>query len=509
MESNIYESYIFQMNAKIKEISEFINKNANILEAHEMEKQILLKIFEIGKESMKEYFQKIENNDVGLSIKDAENNEYKRYNIVSRNYFSIFGKIEVNRVSYRKKGMSAIYPLDIQCNMPEKTYSYFLQEIMNSMSINSPFLECEEDIFSLFNLKIHDKQFEEITHDTTANYQEYYEQNEVPLPESEGELQVLSFDGKGVPMIKSEAAKIIGRLGKGEKKQKKKESLVGISYTVNRKERTAQEVAQNLIFPQSTTEKEIKTEIKKKKSPEEKKEAKELSQKYKAKNIRRIASLKQEKTLTIKQIEIDAQKRNKDNKRSYIVLIDGSLYLWKNIVKVLTIPNYVIILDIIHVLEYLYLAAHTIHKENTHDAKCFVYKMLKTILEGKVDLVIKELGELSKPKEINESKKNALNKTINYLTNHKDLMCYDQYLANGYPIGTGVVESACKLLVKDRMEGSGMRWSLNGAESMLLLRSIKYSSDSNDYYKFNIEKQRIRLYDKKQYTVNELIKQVA
>ncbi len=74
----------------------------------------------------------------------------------------------------------------------------------------------------------------------------------VPAAESEGEIQALSFDGKGVPMIKREAAKLKARLGKGEKRQKKKEALVGVSYSVDRKVRTAEEVAGNLIYPQES-----------------------------------------------------------------------------------------------------------------------------------------------------------------------------------------------------------------------------------------------------------------
>jgi len=405
-------------------------------------------------------------------------------------------------MSYWKKGEKTIYPLDNQCNMPERCYSYFLQEIMDSMSVNNSFSECEEDIKTLFNLTIHDKQFEEITQDTITDYETYYEQNPAPAVEEEGELQVLSYDGKGVPMIKKEAAKIKARLGKGEKKQKKKEALVGISYTVDKNERTAAEVALNLVFPQ---------QMEQKKEDKQTEQAKKDKVKTipKAQNIRRIASIKQEKKQVVEQVQADAKKRNPENKRPTIVLVDGSLYLIKIIEAVLQIPNYVLILDIIHVLEYLYLAAHALHKENSYESRCYVYDMLKAILEGKVESVIEKLQQVIKKEDLSESNKKAINKTITYLTNHKKMMFYDQYLAKGYPIGTGVVESACKLLVKDRMEGSGMRWSLNGAEAMLLLRSLKHSSHSKNYYKFHTEKEKNKLYSSKKYTVNEQLKQVA
>jgi hypothetical protein len=250
MEINTFEHFVYQSSTKLNEITEFISKNANNMQAHEMEKQLFLKVLEIGKELLQGYFVKVENNDVGLSIFDSKGNQYKRHSKVGRTYSSVFGKIPVGRMSYWKKGEQTIYPLDNQCNLPESSYSYFLQEIMDSMSVNSSFLECEQDIKTLFNLTIHDKQFEEICRDTVTEYESFYVQNPTPPLDEEGEFQVLSFDGKGVPMIKKEAAKIKPRLGKGEKKQKKKEALVGISYTVDKHERSATEVAQNLVFPQ-------------------------------------------------------------------------------------------------------------------------------------------------------------------------------------------------------------------------------------------------------------------
>jgi hypothetical protein len=62
--------------------------------------------------------------------------------------------------------------------------------------------------------------------------------------------RVVSFDGKGVPMIKREAAKIKARLGQGEKRQKKKEALVGVTYSIKAHVRRAQEVAAHLVFPE-------------------------------------------------------------------------------------------------------------------------------------------------------------------------------------------------------------------------------------------------------------------
>ena len=72
-------------------------------------------------------------------------------------------------------------------------------------------------------------------------------------------------------------------------------------------------------------------------------------------------------------------------------------------------------------------------------------------------------------------------------------MKYDEYLKAGYPIGTGVVESSCGHTVKKRTEGSGRRWSIEGAESTLLLRSVYTSGDWDTYWEAHMQRERTLL----------------
>ena len=81
-----------------------------------------------------------------------------------------------------------------------------------------------------------------------------------------------------------------------------------------------------------------------------------------------------------------------------------------------------------------------------------------------------------------------------YLRRNREHMRYDEYLRQGLPIASGCVEGACKNLIKDRMERSGMRWSLTGAEAMIQLRSLYLSGDLDDYWDFHLEQEHRRLY---------------
>jgi hypothetical protein len=271
-------------------------------------------------------------------------------------------------------------------------------------------------------------------------------------------------------MIKKEAAKIKGRQGKGEKRQKKKEALVGVKYTINPNIRPPEEVANNLVFPENITNKEGKN-------------------KAKAQDIRYIASVERPKKEVMEEIKAEIKDEHFDSE-PLICVMDGAKSIWSIFKDVFAeIKNKVLILDIIHVLEYIWLIAHTKYK-GSNDAKHYVYEKLLLILKGKVASYIMELQKEMSIGNWKTAQLEKFSKVITYLQNHKEYMKYDQYLSGGYPIGTGVVESACSHVVKDRMEISGARWGISGAESILRLRSIAKSNDWDKYWKFYTQQAR-------------------
>ena len=157
--------------------------------------------------------------------------------------------------------------------------------------------------------------------------------------------------------------------------------------------------------------------------------------------------------------------------------------------------NWVGILDIIHVAEYLWKVGNALYGENTKEGRKWVYDHLVAILQGRVGRVIGGLKQvLNKRKRLKSGQRKALQDAISYFENHQEWMRYDEYLAAGYPIGSGVVESTCGHTVKSRMEGAGRRWSIKGAESTLLLRSVYTSNDWDAYWEAHREVEQKRLY---------------
>ncbi len=436
--------------------------NGENQEAHRVEESIFKELMKLGFLLLELFFAQHNQGDYG-EILETSTGIAKRGRLSEKSYFSLFGKLKVTRYLYHR-GQESFAPLDSVLNLPKRCYSYFLSEMVNFLAIKEAYLEGSKFLEKFFGLKLSVSALETICGESSLQYEQYYEvKNNLPRAARTTDFTVVGFDGKGVPVIKKEAAKIKGRQGKGEKRQKKKEALVGVKYHVNAHIRSAEEVATNLVYP------------------ERKKDSKPAD---KAENIRYIASIEQPKKQVME--EIKEEIRQEDFCINPLVCVmDGAKCLWQLFGELFQeVKNKVLILDIIHVVEYLWLIAHVKYKEGSDKAQEYVYEKLYLILQGKVASYLMELHKEMMSEELSNSKKKTFSKVITYLKNHRHYMKYDEYLARGYPIGSGIVESACGHVVKDRMEITGARWGITGAESILQLRSIVKSNDWDDYWEF-------------------------
>jgi hypothetical protein len=151
------------------------------------------------------------------------------------------------------------------------------------------------------------------------------------------------------------------------------------------------------------------------------------------------------------------------------------------------------ILDLWHALTYLWLAAKVFHGAKLAQ-EAFVTARLRMLLEGKVGGVIKGLKQMGTQQGLTGEKKRALAKVVGYLERNRAHMQYDQYLRAGYPIGSGVIEGACRHVIKDRMERAGMLWTLDGASALLRLRVVHTNGHWHDYQEYRIAREQATLY---------------
>jgi hypothetical protein len=152
------------------------------------------------------------------------------------------------------------------------------------------------------------------------------------------------------------------------------------------------------------------------------------------------------------------------------------------------------ILDLLHVTPRLWQAAHVVHEEGSRKAEDFVRDRLLRVLQGEAAGVIRGLREMTTKRGLAGAKKRTMRTVGGYLEANRERMRYHEYLAAGYPIASGVVEGACRHLVKDRMERAGMHWTIPGAQAMLDVRSIHVSGLWEEYQQFRIAEEIEALY---------------
>ena len=142
-------------------------------------------------------------------------------------------------------------------------------------------------------------------------------------------------------------------------------------------------------------------------------------------------------------------------------------------------------LDIIHVLDYLWKAGRAFHAEASQELEHWVLERLQRILRGDAGQVAGGMRRSASKRRLPEEKRKPVDTCADYLLDHKRYLHYDKYLAAGLPIGSGVIEGTARHLVGDRMGLTGARWRLTSGEAVLRLRALRTSQDFDDYWHFH------------------------
>lgn len=404
-----------------------------------------------------------------------------------RKYLSLFGLLEFKRPFCKSDQRGMIYLLDEQLEFPRELWSYNLQELVAESSSEVDFTQSVSCINKLLDLGLHGAGSKRNKDNLGQATDAYYAEKEVQV-QSEAVCFCASFDGKGVPMIKpvdKTKGRELKRLGKGEKRGIKQMATVGVMSYFEPKERTVAGIIKGLMeYPVSKKE-EKKQEVSQSSS-------KPLNDNRWHQEIHRRAFLAdQDKCIDygIRYIK----ERMGNSKSKFIVPIDAGKGLEDKVlryVKLYGLENQFagIILDIIHVSEYVWDCANAILGESSKLRPEWVRQMLEDLLNSKTKKVIEDLEKIIEKGNLTKTKKQKIQKTVTYFSNHQHKMDYKSFLEKGYSISSALVESNCGHLVKDRMEQSGMRWSKTGAQNMMDLRAIKLNGDLEDFIAFKQRK---------------------
>ena len=182
------------------------------------------------------------------------------------------------------------------------------------------------------------------------------------------------------------------------------------------------------------------------------------------------------------------------HERTWVIVTDGERALQRRVIK--SFENATLVLDLLHVLEKLWKVAHALHPEGSPEAEAFARQRTERILCGMTGQVVKGLRQTVTKRRLTGVKAQTIHGVCDYLYRNRERMRYDEYLRNGWPIASGTVEGACKNLIRDRFERSGMRWTIPTAEALLKLRAAHLSGDLTDYWEHHIKLDQQRLYRK-------------
>jgi hypothetical protein len=392
----------------------------------------------------------------------------------------LFGSVEVIRLAYQRPGVEGLHPMDAALQLPSELYSYGVGRLIAERAA----LGSYEDVVRLMAARtgaaVGKRQVEELAIRAAADFEAFYAKRTVHAEET-SDLLVLSFDGAGIimrpddlrPSTKKAAAKKTRKLGtrlaKGEKRNRKRMAEVAAIYTVAPLPRTVMDVVHDLHPVQDVEKKRPKPQ-----------------------NKQVSASVELDTEQVIAQTFQEALRRDPKRKRRWVVLVDGNkdqLAAIRKAAKDVGV-QVTVILDLMHVLEYLWKAAHCFHADGTKQAEAWVEQRLIGLLQGQTaGYLAKGMRRNAKARRLSVKARKPVDECARYLVNKSKLLHYDRALRDGLPIATGVIEGACRYLVRDRMDRTGARWSLIGAEAVLRLRALVTNGDFDDYWTFHLARE--------------------
>lgn len=418
-------------------------------------------------------------------VKTADSQHLTHLRLHTRPLESLFGTVKVTRTGYCRPSIPSLHPLDAELNLPTELYSHSLRQRVAESAARDSFDEVVLSINTHTGANVAKRQIEELTVRAAQDFESFYKTRHQASSDpdlADSRLLVISTDGKGVPMRREDLRKatqaaaskreasLSHRRSKGEKSHTKRMATVATVYQISPWRRTPAHIIGELDGARLSERRP---------RPEEK---------------RVWASVKQEPEEIISQAMEEAERRDPQHWRQWVALVDGNrkqLSLLKEAARKKGV-TLTIILDLIHVLEYLWKAAWALHKEGDPQAEQWVSQRLEALLEGKSSEVAAGMRRSATMRAMRAKERKAIDKCADYLLKYREHLRYDLYLESGFPVATGVIEGACRYLVKDRMEKTGARWRLESAEAVLRLRALRASGDFEEYWEYHLKQEQKR-----------------
>lgn len=444
-------------------------------EIHEVEAGIYRRLLQLGRILLELFVSVTGTGKAGETLIGGDGALFRYLRDSGRKYLSIFGEITIVRAYYAKEGRGGLFPLDARLNLPERKYSYVLQDWMTSKAVETSYERSAASVNKRLHMELAHRPIQRVTGDCTEAVEEFMDSLPPPPAETEGPIVVHTVDCKGVRMRPEERNPDLVKTE--DKPGEKQMACAAQTYTVGPHFRSNERIADSFFGssgPETSQDKDPR--------------------RPKPLNRRTYVSLKQKKSEVFRWSSRSARSRIHAATEEKLALMDGEKVLRKLSRK--SLPGWTEALDFTHAVDKLRIVGQ-LYYGNAPASKEYGREATLLLLEGRVDDVIEDFEAAMEDGTLSGSKAKQLkSKALGYFRNNRDRMAYDQYLAKGLPIASGVIESTCNSLINIRMEGAGMFWSTDGAEAILKLRGVFLDDLWDDFWGFRTKRERKRLYAK-------------
>jgi hypothetical protein len=398
---------------------------------------------------------------------------------------TLFGTVRVTRCAWRRPGTGNLHPSDAALSLPASRHSHTLARLAAQEAVRGSFETAHAAVTGRCGPVIGKRQIEQAVVSAAGDIAAFYAAR-VPVPATASTLLVISADAKGVVMrpgaLRPATAKAAARQGRmrtrlaaGEKPNRKRMATLACVYDAEPAPRRPHDV----IAP-----------------PGGRHGHRTLRPRPKARAKWLAGSVEHDPAEVIANAFDHAEARDQQHRRTWVVLVDGAEHQLGLIraeaqQRGVTIS---ILIDLIHVLEYIWKAAWSLHATGDPAAEDWVAIKALAVLAGDSARAAAEITAEADAAGLTASQRNGADTCVRYLTSKQEFLRYDQALAAGWPIATGVIEGACRHLIGDRLDITGARWGLAGAEAILTLRAVISNGDFDDYWRFHLDREHQRLY---------------
>ena len=476
--TNPNDSILSQFHALCSDLIDSARQAAPGTSAFDMERAIFKRLLAIGAAAMQAYFEAQAPHFHKQTATDADGRTLRYCGERRGLFYSVFGEIALRR-SYYCGERHGFYAMDAALNLPPNGLSDFARMLAEELAVDLSYDKAISYLAKFLRIHPSTRSLQEAIGTDSQDVEAFSEQAPVPAPDAQATIKTVEADGKGIAMVRppSETAVPTPGQAKGERTREgktKEATVVSVSTHIPFK-RTPEQVRNSLFRNRSCVSDDQICD------PREKP------------TFKRYWATLEGKKKALAQARDWSDKITSDSLADQIALTDGLEALQRAVDE--QFPGYVRILDLIHAVQYLWKASDAQFGKNSKKGWTWVFDAVLLMLQGKTDQIITQLDTwVETIPDRHHAKWKPIERSATYFEKNLGAMKYDEYLAKGWPIATGIIEGACRHVVKDRCEQSGMRWTEPGAQGLLNLRCVHQNGDWDAYHAFRMQRRHEHFY---------------